>query len=416
MVDGWAFLQEWVYGVHEYFAFDSGLARDRPLVRFDRRGVGGSQRAVDDVSLDAQVADVHAVVQHLEFREFDLNAGADGTPVAIAYASTYPHAVRRLVLWTPYARTGDVFDHDQVHRLAELMRSDWSLARRTYASFMYSGSAALEAHRSHSIALREGVAPELAARYLELELDVHAMLPLVRCPTLILQARTAIPAAARAAREIADRIPGARRVMTRGDDSLQDWQEQLAVVRRFLGDGPAAEDKPAAAVTTVLFTDIVGHTEMLRRLGDQRGRELLREHERITRTVLAQHGGVELKSLGDGFMASFSSVVSAIDCAVALQRAFAAWNEERRAGGAPSLLVRVGLNAGEPIAEDGDLFGASVIMASRIAAIAGAGEILIPEPLRHLLTGKDYAFADRGETVLKGFQDPLRLYEVRWQE
>jgi adenylate cyclase len=80
------------------------------------------------------------------------------------------------------------------------------------------------------------------------------------------------------------------------------------------------------------------------------------------------------------------------------------------------LNVRIGLNAGEPIEEDGDLFGSTVIMASRVAAQAGAGEILIPEPLRHLLSGKSYVYADRGDVMLKGFEDAVRLYEVRWRE
>jgi class 3 adenylate cyclase len=148
---------------------------------------------------------------------------------------------------------------------------------------------------------------------------------------------------------------------------------------------------------------------MMRRLGDERGREVLREHERITRDLLKQHGGAEVKTMGDGFMGSFGSVAKAMDCAIALQRAFAAHQGE-------PLAVRVGLNAGEPIEEDGDLFGATVIMASRICAQQGAGEILIPEPLRHLLTGKSYVYADRGEAMLKGFEDAVRLYEVRWRE
>jgi class 3 adenylate cyclase len=176
---------------------------------------------------------------------------------------------------------------------------------------------------------------------------------------------------------------------------------------------------------TVLFTDVVAHTEMMRRLGDERGRAVLREHERITREVLRTHGGAEVKTMGDGFMASFGSVTKAMDCAIALQRAFAAWNDSAVVGAqsaapgdgakAASLQVRVGLNAGEPIEEDGDLFGSTVIMASRIAAKADAGEILIPEPLRRLLTGKSYVYADRGETMLKGFEDAVRLYEVRWR-
>jgi adenylate cyclase len=168
----------------------------------------------------------------------------------------------------------------------------------------------------------------------------------------------------------------------------------------------------ASAFRTVVFTDIVGHTEMMQRLGDARGREVLREHERITRETLRAHGGVEVKTDGDSFMASFGSVTQAMDCAIALQRAFAAHS----ASMPEPLHVRVGLNAGEPIEEDGDLFGSTVILASRIAAKAGAGEILIPEPLRHLLSGKSYVYADRGETMLKGFEDAVRLYEVRWRE
>jgi class 3 adenylate cyclase len=111
-------------------------------------------------------------------------------------------------------------------------------------------------------------------------------------------------------------------------------------------------------------------------------------------------------------MASFTSASAALECAVALQRSFA----ERNASAAEPLQVRIGLNAGEPVEEEGDLFGASVILASRVKAMAGAGEILVPEPVRHLLAGKGFVFADRGEHVLKGFEDAVRVFEVRWQE
>jgi class 3 adenylate cyclase len=165
----------------------------------------------------------------------------------------------------------------------------------------------------------------------------------------------------------------------------------------------------------MLFTDLVGHTEMMHRLGDERGRAVLREHERITREVLKAHDGSEVKTMGDGFMASFGSVTKAVECAIALQRAFEQWNADGAHGHAP-LHVRVGLNAGEPIAEDGDLFGSTVILASRIVAQAGAGEILVPDPVRHLLSGKGFLFSDRGYATLKGFEDPMRLYELSWRE
>ena len=112
--------------------------------------------------------------------------------------------------------------------------------------------------------------------------------------------------------------------------------------------------------------------------------------------------------MGDGFMASFSSATKAVECAIALQRAFAAREGE-------PLNVRVGINAGEPIEEEGDLFGATVILASRIAAKAEGGEILVADTVRGLCSGKGFLFADRGEFVAKGFEEPVRVYEVRWQ-
>jgi class 3 adenylate cyclase len=147
---------------------------------------------------------------------------------------------------------------------------------------------------------------------------------------------------------------------------------------------------------------------MMSRLGDEAGRAVLREHEDITRDVLKQHGGTEVKTMGDGFMASFASVTKAVECAIALQRAFA----ERE--GEP-LAVRVGLNAGEPIEEDGDLFGATVILASRIAAKAEGGEILVSDNVRSLSSGKNFLFAGRGEFEAKGIEEPVRIYEVRWR-
>ncbi len=164
-----------------------------------------------------------------------------------------------------------------------------------------------------------------------------------------------------------------------------------------------------SAFRTVLFTDLVGHTEMMSRLGDERGRDVLREHEAITRNFLKQHGGTEVKTMGDGFMASFSLVTKAVECGIALQRAFA----ERE--GEP-LSVRVGLNAGEPIEENGDLFGATVILASRIAAKADGGEIIVADTVRGLCSGKGFLFADRGEFVAKGFEETMRVFEVNWRD
>ena len=116
--------------------------------------------------------------------------------------------------------------------------------------------------------------------------------------------------------------------------------------------------------------------------------------------------------MGDGFMASFSSATRALECAINVQRSFARHNETA----AESRRVRIGLNAGEPIAEEADLFGTAVIRAARIASQAQGGEILVSDVVRQLVSGKGFLFADRGEVALRGFEDPVRLYEVRWRE
>jgi len=114
-----------------------------------------------------------------------------------------------------------------------------------------------------------------------------------------------------------------------------------------------------------------------------------------------------VKTMGDGFMASFGSAQKAVDCAIALQTAFASMSGE-------AVRIRIGINAGEPIAEDDDLFGASVILAARTAAKANGGEILVTDVVRQLVTGKGFQFSDRGESEMKGFEEPVRLFQVRW--
>jgi adenylate cyclase len=220
------------------------------------------------------------------------------------------------------------------------------------------------------------------------------------------------------ARALAAQIPGARLVLL-GGDAGGDMDRVLAALADFLGDGVAARrsappppPEAAAGLRTILFTDVESHTAMMQRLGDVAGRAILREHEEITRGVLRQFGGVEVKAMGDGFMATFGSVIGAVQCAIELQRAFA----RRNATAAEPVLIRVGLNAGEPIAEDGDYFGSAVILAARIAAQGGGGEIVASLAVRELCAGKGIPFSDRGDVVLRGFEDPVRVYEVSWQE
>ncbi|MCI0818127.1 MAG: hypothetical protein J4O14_07645 [Chloroflexi bacterium] len=256
------------------------------------------------------------------------------------------------------------------------------------------------------------------ATYVELEAtrDISDLLPKVQAPCLVLHRKDSRLVPASAVRALAAQLPNARLLLLSGDaaPAWVDSEQALKPIDEFLGTGAEPTGETAerdGAVATVLFTDLVAHTEMMSRLGDERGRDVLREHERITRDLLAANGGKEVKTMGDGFMASFTSVTKAVACAVALQKAFA----ERNESADEPLHVRVGLNAGEPIEEDGDLFGATVILASRLAAKADGGEILVSDVVRGLCSGKGFLFADRGEFVAKGFEEPVRIYEVSWR-
>jgi class 3 adenylate cyclase len=161
-----------------------------------------------------------------------------------------------------------------------------------------------------------------------------------------------------------------------------------------------------------MFTDIEASTGMTRRLGDAGAQAVLRRHNEIIRGALRDSAGTEIKHTGDGIMASFGSASAAIACAIDVQRAFGEHNAREPDG---RVRVRIGLNAGEPVAEDGDLFGTAVQVAARICARAEPDQILAANVVRELAAGKQFLFADHGDTVLRGFEDPVRLFEVSWR-
>jgi class 3 adenylate cyclase len=179
-----------------------------------------------------------------------------------------------------------------------------------------------------------------------------------------------------------------------------------------LADAPSlARHSDQRGTVTILFTDIEGSTALAQRLGDKAYHALLAEHNRILREQVARHGGHEVKSMGDGFMVAFASAARALSCAVAIQKAFAAYNETAE----QPIRVRIGLNTGESIEEAGDYFGTAVTLAARIAARAQGGQILVSEVVRTVggsLAGVE--FHDAGRKQLKGIKGRQRVYEVVW--
>jgi len=405
------------------------FARHNTLIRFDTRNTGLSDRGVA-LDVAGTVRDIEAVVSRVGLERFALS-GVQGSSIAVvSFAAAHPEQISQLALIDGFLRFADFASTPASRALLGALSVDFELGTELI------GAAAFGSGRDESRDYGAYIRSCIDASYFDQELspftfeDVTDLARALAVPTLVLKHAGVQYVSMEMVRDLAANIPGARMSVVPG--GWADDPEGLAErVCEFINEAPPSPQTPRKqtqrdnTLRTILFTDIVGHTEMMQRLGDAKGRDVLREHERITRDLLKQHGGAEVKTMGDGFMASFGSVTSAMECAIALQRAFAAHTagtqECRDAPSGPSHLpeplhVRVGLNAGEPIEEDGDLFGATVILASRIAAKAGAGEILIPEPVRHLLSGKAFTFSDRGEYEMKGFDDAVRLYEVRWRE
>ena len=190
------------------------------------------------------------------------------------------------------------------------------------------------------------------------------------------------------------------------------------IVQAFLGrvDDPsptAGEVTIDSPFRAVMFTDLEDSTKMISVLGDDKSMELLRVHNALTRDALRAHAGREIKHTGDGFMVSFASAVSAVECAIDIQKTMIKHNEEN-----PKAIMnlRIGISAGEPVRNDKQLYGAAVNLAARLCAHAKPGSILVAQVVRDLCIGKTIPFAGCGEFEAKGFEQPVPLFDVAWRD
>jgi class 3 adenylate cyclase len=209
-------------------------------------------------------------------------------------------------------------------------------------------------------------------------------------------------------RYMAERIPGARLVELPGDDHLPFFGDQDAVValtQEFLtGALPIAD--PDRMLATVLFTDIVDSTRLASQLGDRRWHRMLEAHNAVVRSNLARFRGREVKTTGDGFLATFDGPARAIRAAHAVRAELAEHGLE----------IRVGLHTGEVELVGDDIGGIAVHIASRVMAQAGTGEILCSRTVKDLVAGGGFAFTDRGRRRLKGVPDQWQLYALQLAE
>jgi class 3 adenylate cyclase len=252
---------------------------------------------------------------------------------------------------------------------------------------------------------RNSVSPGTASAMVRMmaQLDTRAVLPSIRVPTLVL-ARDRGPLPPEHGRYLADHIPGATFVQVPGRNNLVWAGDQEAIageIQHFItGVRPAPE--PDRVLATLMFTDIVGSTELAASMGDTRWRDLLEEHNKIIREQLDRFRGREIKTTGDGFLAIFDGPARAIRCGEAISDAVHALG----------IRIRAGIHTGEIELSDGDLGGIAVHIGARVSAKAGADDVLVSSTVKDLVVGSGIAFAPRGVHDLKGVPGRWHLFAV----
>ena len=407
-----------------YRAWYERMARTSRIICYDNRGSGLSDRKVADLSLEGFGLDILAVADKLGLEKFALVGISVGCPPAISLVARHPERISQFALWCGFA--SDDAATPQARALNALLGADWNLFTETIAHATVAGWESSDEALRFAKLMRAGVDPEVARAidYVSEGFDINYLLPDIRCPVLVLHRQQAIFPNMEGARRLAAALPDAQLVVLDGGALLPwvgDMEEVVAALEDFLGVAtPEAAPEPAPAVqksassgmVTILFTDIEGSTTMTQNVGDAAAQTVVRAHNAVVRDALRDHGGSETKHTGDGIMASFPLASTAIEAAIAIQRAIAAHSE---ANPDTAFRVRIGLNAGEPVVEEQDMFGTAVQLARRVCDHGEAGSILVTDVVRQLAAGKRYLFSDTGEATLRGFEDPVRLYEVSWQ-
>jgi pimeloyl-ACP methyl ester carboxylesterase len=392
-----------------FFERLSSFAR---LVVFDKRGTGLSDPVAEVPTLEQRTDDIRAVMDAAGSERAALLGISEGGPTSVLFAATHPERVTALVLYGAMGRTTEAPDYPWAspadalrESAAEFIAPFWGQEAQGMVE-LFAPSLADDPDAAEFTARmeRSAASPAMVQQIFEmfLDIDVRDILPTIRVPTLVLHRSRDRVVNWRAGKEVASRIPNARYVELPGIDHLPwagDSDLVLGEVEEFL-TGARSLPEPDRVLATVMFTDIVGSTQRAAELGDARWRELLGAHQAAVRRELERFRGREVKTLGDGCLATFDGPARAIRCGHAIAQA-------ARSSG---LEVRVGLHSGEVELIDHDVGGIAVHIAARLGAIAAAGEVLVSSTVRDLVAGSGIRFEDRGTRRLRGIPDEWRLF------
>jgi class 3 adenylate cyclase len=383
------------------------------LIMFDHRGTGVSDPLPTDhpLTLEDRIADLHAVMDAAGSDRAALVASSDGGPMSILYSGTHPERTSALVLYGSFARMARGPDYpsglavDQYQLWLALLRERWGDGS-TLAAVAPSLAADAGWRRWWARAERLAYSPAAVLGLFQTawDIDTSDILASVPVPTLVLHRSGDRWISVGHGRFLAEHIPGARFVELPGDDHLfyaGDADSVLDEIEEFL-TGARHGPESHRVVTTVVFTDIVESTQLAARLGDLAWRDVLERHHAAVRHQLRRFAGVEVDTAGDGFLATFDGPGRAVRCALAIVDSAADLG----------ITIRAGIHTGECELVAGKVAGMAVHIGARVAATAEPGEILLSSTVKDLLAGSGIGFTDRGVHVLKGVDDPWRLFTV----
>jgi class 3 adenylate cyclase len=384
--------------------FLSRLGSFSRLILFDKRGTGLSDRLGDLPTLEERMDDVRAVMDAVGSEQAALFGISEGGAMSVLFAATYPERTRALVLYGAYGHFPSwVLPPDKLTAFLEMIDRDWGTGASLKA--FAPGKLSDESFKRWWARFeRLGASPSavIALMRINSEIDIRHILPSIRVPTLVLHRAGDPRVSVEAGRYLGTAIPGAKYVELPGSDHVAwvgDVDRLTDEIEEFL-TGARAALEPDRVLATVLLTDIVDSTKKAVEIGDRRWRGLLEQHDQIVRQELARFRGREIKTLGDGFLATFDGPARAVRCASAIIAALRVL----------SLEVRCGVHTGEIEIQGQDIGGIAVHIAARIAAVAAGGQVLVSRTVRDLVAGSNLRLEDRGEYALKGLSENMPLF------
>jgi pimeloyl-ACP methyl ester carboxylesterase len=373
---------------------------------FDKRGTGLSDRVAHLPHMDERMDDLRAVMDAVGIERASLFGVSEGGSLAALFAASHPERCRSLILYGSFARFSHWIPTDEAFEgFIRYIDESWGTGE-SLPAFAPSKADDAALKQWWGKFERLGASPSAAIALMKMnrEIDISGILPSIKVPTLVIHLTDDPLVCVEGGRELAAGIPGARLVELPGTDHLpflDAGDKILAETEEFL-TGSQSSVVVDRVLATVVFTDIVDSTRRADAKGDRAWRDLLETHDKTVRRELLRYRGREVKSLGDGFLATFDGPARAIHCASAIRNSLHGLD----------LPVRIGVHTGEVELAEDDVRGIAVHIASRVAHIGGADDVLVSRTVKDLVAGSGIKFEDFGTHTLKGIPEDWQVYRA----